>query len=172
MADKRIEPGKYGYMIQYANGKDGNLEHDLGHYVQVLDCDQFPSANFYTAHWTAAENHYQDADVGHPPHEHKEFELIFLIGTDPEHPFDLGAKLDFSLGKEMEHHTLDKTCCLCMPGGLIHGSFIPREVNRPYILFRIHQAQHMSEYPHQELLPEEIRAKITHPELWQPVNWD
>lgn len=172
MAEKRIEPGKYGHMIQYANGRNGNLEHDLGHYVQYLDCDDVPWANLYSAHWTSAEDHYADADVGHPPHEHKEMELIFLIGTNPEDPLDLGADVDFSLGEEMEHHVISQSCCLVMPGGLIHGSFIPRNVRRPYILFRIHQALRMSEYPHQELLPEHVRKKITHHELWAPVNWD
>ncbi len=63
-------------------------------------------------------NQYGDlADVvskhdmaGHPPHIHKDAELLFHIGTNPDDPMDLGGEVQMYMGQEMEKHAHEVQC--------------------------------------------------------------
>ena len=61
---------------------------------------------FYSAHWNLTKKPDPDTGIrkaGHPPHMHKENEIIMLIGMNPEEPYDLGATVEFCIGQDMEN---------------------------------------------------------------------
>ena len=69
------------------------------------------------------------------PHSHDERELIGFFGTDPENPYDLGGKIEFTINGEP--HLLTKTTMIFLPAGLEHNPVSIKEVNRPIFHFSI-----------------------------------
>lgn len=135
----------------------------------------------YSIHWNMpfdAENQPKPAPgqriVGHPPHMHKENEIIFLLGGDPENPYDLGAEVELCLGPEMEKHTITRSCCLHIPGGLPHGFYHINRCTRPWMFIEVQEAnpkteKFLWEYLTQEeinSIPEGLRP------LWVDVGYD
>jgi hypothetical protein len=43
---------------------------------------------------------------------HKENELMYLIGMNPDDPYDLGAEVEICIGKDMKKHTITRSCCI------------------------------------------------------------
>ena len=68
-------------------------------------------------------------------HSHDERELIGFFGTDPENPYDLGGKIEFTINGEP--HLLTKTTMIFLPAGLEHNPVSIKEVNRPIFHFSI-----------------------------------
>jgi hypothetical protein len=69
------------------------------------------------------------------PHVHEFNEVIGFIGTDPEHPNELDARIEIVLGDET--HTLNKSCLVHIPPGMKHCPLTFREVNRPVLFFTL-----------------------------------
>ena len=76
-----------------------------------LNTDAMPGNNLYVADWVLPHEDSMPG-VGHPPHVHKDAELIWVIGGDREHPKELGAKIEVYLGPEMERHIINQSCVL------------------------------------------------------------
>ena len=139
-----------------------------GAWIAQMNNESFPGCNEYLPHWIVPECIEQtiknDRGVGHPPHVHKEREMISLIGTDPNHPEDLGGSVTMSFGEEMEEHIIDRTCCLNIPGGLVHGFYRVLSCERPFIFFRVHQALQRTHFTRKDLMTQEQIDAIE--------NWD
>jgi hypothetical protein len=69
---------------------------------------------------------------GTPSHTHDFDEIIGFIGSDPQHPEDLGGEVEFWL--EDEKYLLTKSCLVLCPKGLRHCPLKVLKVDRP-ILF-------------------------------------
>lgn len=67
-----------------------------------------------------------------PKMRHDDFdEIVVHIGSDPDHPEDLGGVLEMGVGDGTVE--LDTTHCAYLPRGVDHGPLIWREVRRPLI---------------------------------------
>jgi hypothetical protein len=58
-------------------------------------------------------------------------EIVVHIGSDPDHPEDLGATMRFDLGDDLVE--FDTTHCVFIPRELNHGPLAWKEVRRPMI---------------------------------------
>ncbi|MCC8059404.1 MAG: hypothetical protein LIO81_00950 [Clostridiales bacterium] len=163
---------KYGKYILYAEEERYDAHETLGTGIQIVDQNVFEGSNYYLAHWVLPTGYMEEPEVGHPPHMHKEHELLFCIGTDPDNPYDLGGELEISIGEELEHHVINRTCCICLPGGVPHGFYRVLKTTRPWIFLRVHQAAQRTEKALPELMKPEQIAKMKNPELWKSVGFD
>ena len=71
--------------------------------MAYMDGTLAEGSHFYLIHWVVpgfAANLGDFKYAGHPPHIHKDAELLFHIGTDPKNPMDLGAEVVMYLGPE------------------------------------------------------------------------
>ncbi len=65
-------------------------------------------------------------------HSHDKYnELVLHIGSDPNHPEDLGGEIEFVVGGESL--IFDKTSALFVPAGVKHGPLTWKKVRRPHI---------------------------------------
>jgi hypothetical protein len=78
-------------------------------------------------------------DVPRPPipkMRHDDYdEIVAHIGSDPQHPEDLGGVLQFGIGESTLE--FDTTHCAYLPRGLDHGPLAWTEVRRPLIEFAL-----------------------------------
>lgn len=111
--------------------------------------------------------------VGHPPHLHKENEIMFLIGGDPEHPFDLGAEVEICIGPEMERFVITRSCCIRIPGGTPHGFYHINRCERPWLFVEVQEANPKTEKFLWEYLTPEEKASIPERAMafWQDVGF-
>ena len=112
--------------------------------------------------------------VGHPPHMHKENEIIFLFGGDPENPYDLGAEVELCIGPEMERFVIDRSCCIRIPGGTPHGFYNIRRCDKPWMFVEVQEANPKTEKFLWEYLTPEEKASIPEKqmEFWVDVGYD
>jgi hypothetical protein len=120
---------------------------------------------FYLVHWVMPGfagdmNLGQFKYAGHPPHIHKDAELLFHIGGNPEDPMDLGAELIMYLGPEMEEHHITRTSCIWIPPNFIHSPWLPVNVRRPFLFIEVNQGPKHTEKSFRQLLPKEARERI------------
>ena len=129
--------------------------------------------NYYSVHWNMPQPRKEnDGSVGHPPHMHKENEIMMLMGTDPTCPDDLGAEVEMCIGEDMVKHVFTKTCTIIIPGGTPHGNFRIVESKKPWIFVQVQEANPRTEkFLWDYLTPEQI-ANIAHPELWKDTGFD
>ena len=113
-------------------------------------------------------------EVSHPPHLHKENEIMFLFGNNPDDPYDLGAEVEICLGPEMQKFTITRSCCIRIPGGTPHGFYTIRKCWRPWMFVEVQEAnpkteKFLWEYLTQEeidSIPERVRP------FWVDVGFD
>ena len=135
----------------------------------------------YSIHWNMPFDEKEkqapppgQREVGHPPHMHKENEVIFLIGGDPDNPYDLGAEVEMCIGPEMEKFVITRSCCIRIPGGTPHGFYHINRCTRPWLFVEVQEAnpkteKFLWEYLTQEeidSIPERVRP------FWQDVGYD
>jgi hypothetical protein len=97
--------------------------------------------------------------AGHGPHKHRDAEVIVALGTDPDHPEDLGAEFELVMGPEMEKHVVNKPSLVFIPGGLIHCPFRVTKVTQPFIFMDMQYSPKSVEVPLRDLVPAEMRDK-------------
>ena len=134
---------------------------------------------YYSVHWClppkekpAAENTPAKKKVGHPPHIHKENEIIMLMGSDPDNPYDLGATVEFSLGADMKQYTFTRSVTVMIPAGMPHGTFRTIECHRPFMFVQVQEAPKRTEKFLWEYLTQEEIDSIEHKEMWKDVGFD
>jgi hypothetical protein len=103
---------------------------------------------------------------GHPPHIHKDAELLFHIGTNPDDPMDLGAEAQIYLGPEMEKHIITKTCVIYIPPNFIHSPWKPVKTWRPWIFIEVNQGPIHTEKSYRQLLPRDLREAVDYAKMW------
>lgn len=119
-------------------------------------------SHFYLVHWVVPG--FEDVlgkhpYAGHPPHIHKDAELLFHIGTNPDDPMDLGAEIEMHMGPEMERHVFSKTTVIYIPPNFIHSPWRPIKTTRPWIFIEVNQGSRHTEKSFRQLLPKESREK-------------
>jgi hypothetical protein len=70
-----------------------------------------------------------EKNVGTEPHTHDYDEVIALIGTNNDDPYDLGAEVELWL--DDEKHIITKTSLVFVPAGLKHCPLTFLRVDRP-----------------------------------------
>ena len=127
--------------------------------ITEIDQDVLPGADFYKIHWVLPHDE-PFLQIGHPPHIHKDPELLFHIGSDPDNPDDLGSEIEFYLGPELEKHVITKTCVIYIPPNFIHSPWKPLKTTRPWIFIEVNQGpKHTEKGYHQLLTPEAIAGE-------------
>lgn len=73
------------------------------------------------------------------PHKHANTEIFHWIGTDPDHPDDLGGTHEMWIGEgeEAEGVWITKPSTVVVPAGVTHLPFAIREMHRPYLSLTI-----------------------------------
>lgn len=147
---------KYGkYFITY----EGEQYHPLGTILSRLDDTVVKGSYFYFLHWVLPNPDF-DFPVGHPPHIHKDAELLFHIGTNPDDPTDLGAEVELYMGPELERHVITKTTVVYIPPNFVHCPWKPLKTVRPWIFLEVNQGPMHTEKLYPQVLPKEIRDKV------------
>jgi hypothetical protein len=67
------------------------------------------------------------------PHVHDYDEVLGLIGTNPDDPYDLCGESEVTLGGEK--HIVNKSALIYIPAGLEHGPFRETRIDRPIFHF-------------------------------------
>ena len=93
--------------------------------IFMMDGTIVPGAPYVAATWYGPDTPVQE------PHTHEFDEYLSFIGTDPEHPEDLGCKATLLLGDEWV--TIEKSCVIFIPAGVKHTVFKNTDMRRPYI---------------------------------------
>lgn len=155
--------GKYDeYFVETLPGgrrPDWVITHGgAGPTVAYLDDRLLKGCHLYSIEFVypSVENRsYEDNQVGHGPHVHKDAELLMHLGTNPNDPSDLGAEIDLFMGPEMEKHTIKKTCVVYIPPGFLHCPWIIKKAERPFIFIEVNQGPMHTEKSVPEAIPEE-----------------
>lgn len=132
----------------------------------------------YSAHWNYPPKELQPEQkpgvrkVGHPPHMHRENEIIMLIGCDPYDPYDLGATVEMCFGKNMEKRTFSRSCTIMIPGGTPHGFYNTVECHAPFLFLEIQEAPNKTEKFLWEYLTKEEMDSVEHIDFWKDVGFD
>ena len=93
-----------------------------------IDGKKLKGAPYMEAVWFKTSN-----DTGPEAHAHDFDEFIGFVGTDPEHPEELGAEVQFYIGDE--YFTVTKSCLVYIPRGVRHSPILVPKLSRPIIHF-------------------------------------
>jgi hypothetical protein len=184
--------GKYDeYFIQYGITTP-KIETELRPVIARVDDAVAKGSFFYLVHWMypfdpgtsffsgvtrqgdswknkygeLKEVAYSHEMAGHPPHIHKDAELLFHIGTNPDDPMDLGGEVQMYMGPEMEKHVFDKSTVIWIPPNFIHSPWKPLKTTRPWIFIEVNQGPVHTEKSFRQLLPTELREAIPWDKMW------
>lgn len=97
--------------------------------------------------------------AGHGPHKHKDPEVLVALGTDPDHPQELGAEYEIFMGPEMEKHVVNKPSLVYIPANFIHCPFRVTKVTRPFIFIEAQYAPKSIETSFRGMVPADMRDK-------------
>jgi hypothetical protein len=97
--------------------------------------------------------------AGHGPHKHRDPEVLVALGTDPDHPEELGAEYEICMGPEMEKHVVSKPSLVFIPSNFIHCPFTVRKVTRPFIFIEAQYAPKSIETSLRDMVPADMRNK-------------
>jgi hypothetical protein len=67
------------------------------------------------------------------PHKHAYDEIIGMIGTNPDDPYDLCGEIEMYVGGE--RHLVTQSTLVYLPAGLEHGPFRELRMDRPIFQF-------------------------------------
>ena len=128
--------------------------------IAALDGENFPGCHQYFIRWIEPVPYGMEpatdwTQVGHGPHMHKSPEVVVHIGTNPNDPYDLGGEAVMYMGPEMEKHLITKSTLIYLPANMIHGPWIIKKVNRPWIFMTISQESDHTEKSFPEMTPKE-----------------
>ena len=99
-------------------------------FVTFADSDIIEGCHYFSAMWMGESS---TRTLGHGPHTHPVPEMLAAIGSDPEHPEDLGAEFELFMGEEMEKHIVTKSTLIYIPENAVHCPFIVNKVDRPFL---------------------------------------
>jgi len=100
----------------------------------------------------------------HGPHTHRDPEILAVLGTNPDDPFDLeGAEIDVYMGPEMELHTITKSTLIYIPADFLHCPMHYRNVEKvvhPIIFIQAQYSPKLNEKSFKELVKEPERDRL------------
>lgn len=125
-------------------------------FIVFCDDDIIEGSHFFSAMFMGES---ATKIAGHGPHKHRDPEVIVAMGTDPDHPHDLGAEFEVYMGPEMEKHVVNKPALVYIPGNFIHCPFRVTKVTRPFLFIDMQYSPKSVETPLKELVPANMRDK-------------
>ncbi len=136
-----------------------------GRTIAIFDGRTFEGSYEYNCFWVDETPHnipgWKKWDrVAYGPHTHRAPQVIYLLGSNREDPLDLGAAVEFHLGPELETFTLTRSCLIFIPANFVHGWWVIREVNKPFIVFSVLQSTAPTEKSMKELVPAGLRQNM------------
>ncbi|MFH1646817.1 MAG: hypothetical protein ABID71_03870 [Chloroflexota bacterium] len=93
----------------------------------------------------------------HGPHTHPHPEVLGYFGIDPDHPFELGAEIELSMGEELEKHVFTQSTLVFIPPGLVHCPIRYNKIERPFIFMYSMPVKKLLEKSYKHLVPEDER---------------
>lgn len=93
-----------------------------------IDGKKLSGAPYMEAVWFNTKN-----DTGPEAHAHDFDEFIGFIGSDPEHPEELGGEVQFYIGDE--YFSMTKSGLVYIPRGVVHSPILVPKLDRPIIHF-------------------------------------
>ena len=133
--------GDYGkFFVQQLQVPDGAVPEDFKPIYETfakrilwMDSDVCPGAFQMNTSWYHS---VPERDPLFNEHVHDDTdELIGFFGSDPEHPYDLCAVLEFTLAGET--HRLDKSTMIYVPAGMPHNPLRIISVQKPIFHFSV-----------------------------------
>ncbi|MFA5309010.1 MAG: hypothetical protein WC370_05920 [Dehalococcoidales bacterium] len=103
--------------------------------ILFLDSELVPGAFYMECVWIMPHPRLTPEEIeaakqrGPDSHAHDYDEVIAFFGSDPTHPYDLGAEVELWLGDEK--HIIDKTSLVFIPAGLKHCPLVFLKVDKP-----------------------------------------
>ena len=97
-----------------------------------IDSDNVPGAFQMNTAWYHS---VPERDPVFDEHSHDSDELIGFFGSDPEHPYDLGAEIEVSINGE--RHLLTKSSLIFVPANMPHMPMRILKVDRPVFHFSV-----------------------------------
>ena len=164
---------KYGKYFKTYKAKPEDIEQGRTGIARV-DHNAFEGCNFYWIHWNLPRAAGRSADtsgIGHPPHIHKDAEILMLIGTNPDDPTDLGAEVELQMGPEREKHIITESTVVYIPPNLIHCPYIIKRTDRPWIFIEVNQGPVHTEKLFPQILTEQER-KYVNWSRWKEEGYD
>lgn len=125
-------------------------------FVTFADSDIIDGCNYFSAMWMGEMS---TRTLGHGPHTHPVPEMLVALGSDPEHPEDLGAEFEMYMGTEMEKHIINKSTLVYVPENTVHCPFTIKRVTRPFLFIQAHYGPKLAETARRDLVPEDMRTK-------------
>jgi hypothetical protein len=100
-----------------------------------LDRDVFNGANFFAqcAWFWPAMVETDSIERSTKAHSHNYDEIVGMIGTDFNKPWELDGEAELTLGGEK--HRVNNSCLIYLPAGFEHGPFREIKMNRPILQF-------------------------------------
>ena len=93
-------------------------------------------------------------------HVHNYDQIIIYWGGDYKTPQTLGAEIEFTMGEEMEKHVFNTSTLVYLPAGFVHGPWIIRKVERPFLVMVVCQEPEHTEKARPDLVSDEQRQKL------------
>jgi ferredoxin len=150
------------YIYEYDGRDDSKFSEGIPFkMITRIDRDVLPGSDFYMIHWVMPHDE-PFLQIGHPPHIHKDPELLFHIGSDPNNPQDLGSEIELYLGAELEKHVITKSCVIYIPPNFIHAPWKPLKTWRPWIFIEVNQGPRHTEKGYHQLIDPEAIAREPH----------
>jgi len=110
--------------------------------IVFTDTTIIEGSNHILASWITS------SDVpAHGPHLHDADELLVILGTDTDHPRELGCEVEICMGEEMERHIVRESTLVYIPAGLPHGPIKFRNLKRPFIFIQDQRSLKLTEKP-------------------------
>ena len=128
--------------------------------IAWMDGETFKGCNFYHIFWIGNKPYggygtKSWGEISHGPHTHKDAELLIHMGTDPDHPMDLGAEVEMCMGEEMEKYTFNQSTVIYIPANMVHSPWRILKVTRPFLFIGIRQSTKAIEKSRQDLVSKE-----------------
>jgi hypothetical protein len=118
------------YVEKYApvDGRIPEAPEGFLKFLLWIDGKKLSGAPYMEAVWFLSSN-----DTGPAGHAHDFDEIIGFIGSDPEHPEELGAEVQLVLGERIV--TITKSGLFFIPRGITHSPIIVPRLDRPIYHF-------------------------------------
>lgn len=131
-AQATVPAGKYANQVveKYApvDGRIPEAPPGFLDFLLWIDGKKLPGAPYMESVLFKTSN-----DTGPAGHAHDFDEIIGFIGSDPEHPEDLGAEVQLALGERII--TIHKSALFYVPRGTTHSPLIVTKLDRPIYHF-------------------------------------
>jgi len=160
--DDNVAKGSYFYLVHWVLPSEETGFRSMASSIK----DTGKTEIWRTQYGKQAQVVFDHPMAGHPPHIHKDAELLFHIGTNPDDPMDLGAEIQMYMGPEMEVHTFNKTTVIWIPPNFIHSPWKPLKTWRPWIFIEVNQGPVHTEKSFRQLLPRELREATPWAQMW------